>query len=255
MLLQNMGHVSAKQHSAQCVAFHPQTQRRVRCISAVYKASRVQSPKWKGCSRLQSGLICASASPENGSASTSDAESVLDCVIVGGGISGLCTALAFKAEHGSTVKKFLLTEGRERVGGNITTVSNDEGYLWEEGPNSFQPSDAVLKAAVSPPCYNFPLPTSMLKLAEMQFFTYIVPNFLGAPNNVAKFSASICPAYPFCLFATPSSSLYWTLICPPALALSFCFFEMQWAVIAGLNFSKFLYASTDQCMDSHRNFP
>lgn len=43
---------------------------------------------------------------------------------------------------------FLLTEGRDRVGGNITTVSNDEGYLWEEGPNSFQPSDAMLKAAV-----------------------------------------------------------------------------------------------------------
>lgn len=34
------------------------------------------------------------------------------------------------------------------MGGNITTVSNDQGYLWEEGPNSFQPSDGVLKAAV-----------------------------------------------------------------------------------------------------------
>jgi len=41
----------------------------------------------------------------------------------------------------------LLTEARERVGGNITTRSGD-GYQWEEGPNSFQPSDAMLKAAV-----------------------------------------------------------------------------------------------------------
>ena len=43
--------------------------------------------------------------------------------------------------------RLLLTEARNRVGGNITTRSGD-GYLWEEGPNSFQPSDAMLKAAV-----------------------------------------------------------------------------------------------------------
>ncbi len=35
------------------------------------------------------------------------------------------------------------------MGGNITSVSGT-GYLWEEGPSSFQPNDAMLKAAVSP---------------------------------------------------------------------------------------------------------
>jgi oxygen-dependent protoporphyrinogen oxidase len=43
----------------------------------------------------------------------------------------------------------LVTEARERVGGNITSVSGD-GYIWEEGPNSCQPSDAFLKMAVRP---------------------------------------------------------------------------------------------------------
>ena len=42
---------------------------------------------------------------------------------------------------------FLVTEARERVGGNITSMSGG-GYIWEEGPNSFQPNDAMLQIAV-----------------------------------------------------------------------------------------------------------
>ncbi|KAL9269799.1 Protoporphyrinogen oxidase 1, chloroplastic-like protein [Drosera capensis] len=74
---------------------------------------------------------------------------LLDCVVVGGGISGLCIAQALTTNqdaHGGG-SNVLVTEAREHVGGNITTIEKD-GYLWEEGPNSFQPSDPVLKMAV-----------------------------------------------------------------------------------------------------------
>lgn len=69
----------------------------------------------------------------------------VECVVVGGGISGLCTAQALATRHGRG--EVLVTEARDRVGGNIITVERD-GYLWEEGPNSFQPSDPFLSMAV-----------------------------------------------------------------------------------------------------------
>lgn len=74
---------------------------------------------------------------------------VLDCVIVGAGISGLTLAQAFASEHSSSVSKVLITEAQDRVGGNITSKKSEDGFLYETGPNSFQPGDPVLKLAVS----------------------------------------------------------------------------------------------------------
>lgn len=74
-------------------------------------------------------------------------ESLLDCVIVGAGISGLCIAQALATKHQDQVPNVLVTEARDRVGGNIITVERD-GFLWEEGPNSFQPSDPMLTMVV-----------------------------------------------------------------------------------------------------------
>ena len=69
----------------------------------------------------------------------------VDVVVVGAGVSGLSTAytLKMKKMRDATV---LVTEARERVGGNITSRS-DGTYTWEEGPNSYQPGDAILTLA------------------------------------------------------------------------------------------------------------
>ena len=82
--------------------------------------------------------------------STSDVSgqsSRVDCVVVGGGISGLCIAQALATKHPDVAPNIIVTEAKARVGGNITTVERD-GYLWEEGPNSFQPSDPLLTMVV-----------------------------------------------------------------------------------------------------------
>lgn len=71
----------------------------------------------------------------------------VDTVVVGGGISGLCIAQALATKHAHAAPNVIVTEARDRVGGNIITVQRD-GYLWEEGPNSFQPSDAMLTMVV-----------------------------------------------------------------------------------------------------------
>jgi len=83
----------------------------------------------------------ASAAP----AATQQQQPVYDAVVVGGGLSGLVAGQALAAKHG--IRNFLVTEARDRVGGNITSLEGN-GFVWEEGPNSFQPNDAMLQIAV-----------------------------------------------------------------------------------------------------------
>jgi len=75
---------------------------------------------------------------------STDEDAVRDTVIVGGGVSGLSTAFTMKSKNSSC--DIIVTEIRDRVGGNVTS-KNDGQYIWEEGPNSYQPGDAVLKLA------------------------------------------------------------------------------------------------------------
>ena len=73
---------------------------------------------------------------------------LLDTLIVGAGISGLSLAHALdKGATTASMLKILVAESQGRVGGNITTATR-EGFLWEEGPNSFSPTPELLKLAV-----------------------------------------------------------------------------------------------------------
>jgi protoporphyrinogen/coproporphyrinogen III oxidase len=73
---------------------------------------------------------------------------LLDTLIVGAGISGLSLAHALQKQvQNASPLKILVVEGRGRVGGNITTQTG-EGFLWEEGPNSFSPTPELMQLTV-----------------------------------------------------------------------------------------------------------
>ncbi|KAM1353253.1 hypothetical protein EV1_032592 [Malus domestica] len=55
----------------------------------------------------------------------------VDCVVVGGGISGLYIAQVLATKHGDAVPIVIVTKAKDQVGGNIIIVEKD-GYAGAE---------------------------------------------------------------------------------------------------------------------------
>jgi len=88
-----------------------------------------------------SEAFVAQQPPQSFSGTQLKATKEVDCLVVGSGVSGSSLAFNLHKHHDVDV---LLVERNEEVGGNLISKEED-GFVWEEGPNSFQPTPYICR--------------------------------------------------------------------------------------------------------------
>jgi len=91
-------------------------------------------------SSLSSFSTASSSAVQLRASSSSD---VIDCLVLGGGISG--STLAHNLDRNGV--DVVLAEARDYLGGNVKSNRDEDGFLWEEGPNSFATQPSIVRIA------------------------------------------------------------------------------------------------------------
>lgn len=84
----------------------------------------------------------AAVSPRS-TATSLAADKQVDCLVIGGGISG--STLAHNLHRAGI--NMMLAEARDYLGGNVKSHKTPDGFIWEEGPNSFATQPSIVRIA------------------------------------------------------------------------------------------------------------